>query len=398
MMFDNPITGHVAANLAWDPAFEVNGRPSGKRAGKPIIPQGAADITTAWLNQVLAPHLQGRSVIGCQTRPHDVPGQTADIVELWLHYDSAQCLLPARMIAKLGATDPTTRDLARTFRLYEREAAFYGSVGDDDLPIARCFHAAFEPKSYDTVLLLEHLAPSYCPSFAITPEQVQLAVGEAARLHARYWNDAFVLHHPGLIQLTDPEYWPDSARATFGAIPRVKELLGDDCQQSIAVAEAFSANYAAIMQFLRSRPFTLQHADYHPKQLFFPQAEGQGRFAVIDFQFSKAGSGAWDIARLLHMAPSMDARISSQTDLFAHYLAVLAQHGVQGYDQDDFAIDFKLGVMMTQMINFVAISQTDVAVLQRECDDFGFDWREVWLLRGERMVRELDVPSFLRSL
>jgi hypothetical protein len=90
MMFDNPITGHVAANLAWDPAFEVNGRPSGKRAGKPIIPQGTADITTAWLNQVLAPHLQGRSVIGCQTRPHDVPGQTADIVELWLHYDSAQ--------------------------------------------------------------------------------------------------------------------------------------------------------------------------------------------------------------------------------------------------------------------------------------------------------------------
>lgn len=398
MMFDNPITGHVAANLAWDPAFEVNARPSGKRAGKPIIPQGAADITTAWLNQVLAPHLQGHSVIGCQTRPHDVPGQTADIVELWLHYDSTQCPLPARMIAKLGATDPTTRDLARTFRLYEREAAFYGSVGDDDLPIARCFHAAFEPESYDTVLLLEHLAPSYCPSFAITPEQVHLAVGEAARLHARYWNDPFVLEHPGLIQLTDPEYWTDSAKAVRAAIAKVKTLLGEGCPHSIAVVEAYSANFDAIMRFLRSRPFTLQHADYHPKQLFFPDGAGQGRFAVIDFQFSKAGSGAWDVARLLHMAPSTDARISSQADLFAYYLSVLAGCGVRDYGWEDFITDLKLGVMMTQMINFVALDQTDVAVLQRECDDFGLDWREVWFLRGERMVRELDVPGFLRSL
>ncbi|MFN5085604.1 MAG: phosphotransferase [Novosphingobium sp.] len=398
MMFDNPITGHVAANPAWDPAFAINARPSGKRAGKPIIPQGAADITTAWLNQVLGPHLQGHSVIGCQTRPHDMPGQTADIVELWLHYDSAQCPLPARMIAKLGATDPTTRDLARTFRLYEREAAFYGSVGDDDLPIARCFHAAFEPESYDTVLLLEHLAPSYCPSFAISPEQVHLAFGEAARLHARYWNDEFVLDHPGLIQLSDPDHWPNFASANHAAISTVRALFGESCPQSIAMAEAYSENFSAIMRFMRSRPFTLQHSDFHPKQLFFPDAAGEGKFAVIDFQFSVAGSGATDIMRLLHMAPTTDVRIGSHERLFAHYLATLARHGVEGYGWDDLATDIKLGVMMTQLINFIALDQTDVSVLQRECEDFGLDWRDIWLLRGERMVRELDVPGFLRSL
>ena len=54
--------------------------------------------------------------------------------------------------------------------------------------------------------------------------------------------------------------------------------------------------------------------------------------------------------------------------------------------------------MMTQLINFVAVDQTDISVLQRECDDFGLDWREVWLLRGERMIRELNVPGFLRAL
>lgn len=398
MMFDNPITGHVAGNLAWDPAFEVYARPSGKRAGKPIIPQGAADITTAWLNQVLGPHLQGHSVIGCQTRPHDVPGQTADIVELWLHYDRAQCPLPARMIAKLGATDQVTRDLARTFRLYERETAFYGSVCGDDLPIARCFHTDFDPVSYDAVLLLEHLAPSYCPSFGISPEQVHLAVGNAARLHARFWNDPFVLDHPALIQLSDAEHWPNVASATRAAIARVEALFGDHCSASVAMTEAYSANFDAIMKFMRTRPFTLQHADYHPKQLFFPDAEGKGKFAVIDFQFSVAGPGPMDVMRLLHMTPGVDSCIAAQQDLFDHYLSTLAHNGVQGYSRDDLTIDTRLGIMMSQLTNFIALDQTDVSVLQRECDDFGLDWREVWLLRGERMVRELDLSGFLQAL
>lgn len=401
MMFDNPITNHAATGPIWDPAYSAMDKPAGTRPdrdAKPAIPLCAAHITTAWLNQVLAPHLAGYAVIGCQAKPHAVPGQTADIVELWLHYDRAQCPLPVRMIAKLGATDQTTRDLARTFRLYERETAFYGSVTGDDLPIARCYHADFDPASYDAVLLLEHLAPSYCPSFNISPGQVRLAVGEAARLHARFWNDPFVLEHPGLIQMTDPEYWPNSVKATTAAIPKIKALLGDACQESIAVAEAWSANFDAIMRYLRSRPFTLQHADFHPKQLFFPDADGQGRFAIIDFQFSIAGSGAWDIARLLHMSPSTEASPSCQADLFAHYLAVLADCGVRDYGWDDFTADFKLGLMMTQLINFVAVDQTDISVLQRECDDFGLDWREVWLLRGERMIRELNVPGFLRAL
>ena len=132
MMFDNPITNHAATGPAWDPSFAMMDKPA-----KPAIPLCGAHITTAWLNQALAPHLESYAVIGCQAKPHDVPGQTADIVELWLHYDRAQCPLPARMIAKLGAADPTTRELARTFRLYERETAFYGSVSGDDLPIAR---------------------------------------------------------------------------------------------------------------------------------------------------------------------------------------------------------------------------------------------------------------------
>lgn len=373
---------------------QVKGNP----AGAPAIPAGAGDITAAWLNAVLEPHLAGHRVIGCRAKPHGEPGQTADIVDIQLHYDSALCPLPSRMIAKLAASDAITRDLCKIFRHYERETAFYGSFNDGDLPLARCFHARHDSGTQDTVILLEHLAPSYCPSFAISFDQVSLALREAARLHARYWNDACLQQHPGLVSLNDREHWANGARGAVAGIDKVASLLGDDGAASIATMRACEDNLDAIMAFARGRPFTLQHSDYHPKQLFFPDAQGQGKFAVIDFQFSVAGSGAWDVARLLNLGLDSQVRTAGQADLIAAYLDALAGHGVTGYGEDEFLVDFKLGIMMTQLINFIAVDQTDVALIARECADFGLDWKEVWLMRGERMIREFDLPDFLRSL
>lgn len=202
------------------------------------------------------------------------------------------------MIAKLAASNTVTRELCATFRHYERETAFYRTFGGSDLPLAQCFHVDHDPRTQDAVILLEHLAPSYCPSFAISLEQVNLAIKGAARLHARYWNADYLQQHPGLVKLNDPEHWPNGVRAALTAIDKISALLGDDCTASIATMKAFADNFDAIMGFVRTRPFTLQHADYHPKQLFFPDAQGRGKFAVIDFQFSVAGSGSWDVSRL----------------------------------------------------------------------------------------------------
>lgn len=368
------------------------------RQDQPRIPRSAADITTQWLNTVLERHLKGSRVLGSQAQPFSEPGQTADIVDISLIYDSACCTLPTRMIAKLAASDPDTREMCRTFRHYERETAFYQGFSGEGLPFARCFHSQLDLESYDTVILMEHLEPSYCPSYSISPDQVQLAVQEVAKLHAKWWNDDFVKQQTALVQLDDPDHWRNAAQGAQAAIARVEQLVGDACPASVEAMQIYSKRCENVMAFIATRPFTLMHSDYHAKQMFFPNENGEGKFAVIDFQFSVAGPGACDVSRLINLGMATGVRRKIEAQIISDYLSQLERLGVTDYDLDAFLIDHKLGILFTQLINFIAIAQTDETLLEQECREHGLDWKEVWLMRGEAMMQEQDVPGFLRGI
>ncbi|MEO1169972.1 MAG: phosphotransferase [Pseudomonadota bacterium] len=370
------------------------GKAEGQNCG---IPTCVEDFSTQWLNAVLAPHLEEWRVLGCQAKPFSEPGQTADIVEIAIHYDSDDCPLPDRMIAKLAATDPETREMCRVFKHYERETSFYQSFPADELPIARCFHADLDPATYDMVILMEHLAPSYSPGYSITIEQVRLAIQQAATLHARWWNDQFLKRQPALVQLDDPDHWHNGAAGAVSAFDPIRRIMGDKCEASIAALQAFSDNLERVMNHLQQRPFALQHCDYHAKQMFFPSDAG-GRFAIIDWQFSVAGPAAFDIARIINLGLKSETRSDVESALIDEYLELLRSGGVTDYGRDEFLIDYRVGVMFTQLINFIAIAQTDTALVERECTECGLDWKEVWMLRGERMIEQLDLAPFLRAL
>lgn len=365
---------------------------------RPEIPRSAQDITTRWLNVVLEPHLAGCRVLGSQVKPFSEPGQTADIVEISLIYDSARCTLPTRMIAKLAALDPDTREMCRTFRHYERETSFYENFRGEDLPFARCFHSRFDPNSYDAVILLEHLAPSYSPSYSISLDQVRLALQEVAKLHARWWNDDFVKRQVALVQPDDRDHWQNAAQGAAAAVARVKELVGDACPASVEAMRIYANRVEEVMAFVATRPFTLMHSDYHAKQMFFPNENGKGKFAVIDFQFPVAGPGAYDVSRLINLGLATDLRRINERQIFNDYLSQLNRLGVMNFGLEDFLIDHKLGVLFTQLINFIAIAQTDEKLLEQECNQHGLDWKDVWLMRGEAMMQEQDVPAFLESV
>jgi hypothetical protein len=50
------------------------------------------------------------------------------------------------------------------------------------------------------------------------------------------------------------------------------------------------------------------------------------------------------------------------------------------------------------MIMAIAVADTDIALVARECDELGLDWRDVILLRGEAAVGDWDVVKFLSDL
>lgn len=359
------------------------------------IPKTAQDFTAQWLNAVLAPHLNGAQVLGAKATPFAEPGQTADVVEIWLDYDSADCVLPDRMIAKLAAKDEATREMCQTFMLYEKEVGFYQRFADGALPMPRCFYAQFDPEAQDMIILMEHLSPSYSPAYGISAEQVRMALREITKIHARWWNDEAVKHETAIVQLDDMERWQDFAAAGVAASDEVRKLVGYQCEDSIEVAKLYQDRLDEIVGFWQTRPFTLAHADFHGKQMFFPNDQGDGKFALIDFQFPMAAPGIFDVSRLLNIGLATDQRTASQTQLIEGYLEALAARGVENYSHNDFLIDHRIGTMFSQLINLVALLQTDHELFARECADYGLDWKDVWLLRGEAMLRELKVADFL---
>ncbi|GAB5480629.1 MAG: hypothetical protein Pars92KO_03860 [Parasphingorhabdus sp.] len=362
------------------------------------IPACAQDVTAQWLNQVLAPHLAGHQILGAQTKPFAEPGQTADVVEIWLDYDSSHCTLPDRMIAKLAARDETTREMCQTFALYEKEVSFYQRFADGALPMPRCFHAQFDPDAQEMIILLEHLSPSYSPAYGISVEQVSMALREVTKIHARWWNDEVVKQETAIVQLDDMERWQNLAASGVAAIEAVQGCVGSQCEISIEVAQLYQDRLEEIVRFWQTRPFTLAHSDFHGKQMFFPNDQGEGKFALIDFQYPIAGPGTFDVSRLLNLGLATDERHASQEQLIEGYLSALAANGVENYSHDDFLIDHRLGTMFSQLINLAALFQTDYELLEEECAQFGLDWKEVWLLRGEAMLRELQVADFLRAI
>ena len=100
----------------------------------------------------------------------------------------------------------------------------------------------------------------------------------------------------------------------------------------------------------------------------------------------------------MNLGLSAEDRKASQAGLIEDYFAALAANGVAAYSHDDFLIDHRLGTMMSQLINTSALFQTDNELLASECAQFGLDWKDVCLLRGEAMLRELNVADFLRSI
>ena len=131
-------------------------------------------------------------------------------------------------------------------------------------------------------------------------------------------------------------------------------------------------NLDKVLAFWGSRPFTFVHGDYHAKQMFFPTDQG-GQFAVIDWQFPFVAQGAWDFARMLGMCMPTDERRAQEASLIGRYLNGLEEQGVKGYRKEEFEVDYKMGLLASQMIMSIAAADTDPTLFEKECGDLGLD-------------------------
>ena len=158
-----------------------------------------------------------------------------------------------------------------------------------------------------------------------------------------------------------------------------------------------SDNFEKVMAYIGQRPFTVVHGDYHAKQIFFPTQAG-GQFAVIDWQYPFAGQGAWDITRMLTICLPTETRNIHENRILTNYQEALRAHGVDSCSSEDFRTDRQIGALVSQTIQMLVIGTADYAPIEDECNKLGIDWKDLYFLRGERVLRELDVPAFLAAI
>ena len=359
------------------------------------IPGGAEDFTVEWMNRALAPHLGNARILACDAKDSPIPGQTAEIVLINIETDSDT--LPDRFVAKITSRNPVViEQVIANYDQYRRETSFYRDFPDIGIAVPRVFYQDHDPDAQAFVLLMQDLAPSESPSWAIKTDQAIMALEALPAFHARWWNYSQLKDLDWLVQTDNLPFFA----AAFGAAHHASSALEAHYENPATTTRLMAlANerLESLMTFIQSRPFTFVHGDYHAKQMFFPTDAG-GEFAVIDWQFPFVAPGAWDFARMTGMCLATDERRAREKQLLQNYHQQLLNKGVQNYSLSDLETDYRIGLLISQMVMCVAHGDTDVNIFKAECDDLDLDWQDVMLLRTQRALEDWQVSELLESL
>lgn len=274
-------------------------------------------LTPDWLSAAL-----GRPV-GAVTAERVGTGQIGTCYRLTLTGEG----VPPRLVAKLPAEDPATRDmLAGTYR---GEVRFYRDLAATvTVRVPGCHHAEASADSGAFVLLLDDLAPAVQGDqlAGCTVGQARDAVVNLAGLHGPRWCDPTLREIEGLA-VNGPE---DAALLAELAGPTTETFLDqvgpllapedhETLRACVPVIEAWT--------LARSERFALVHGDYRLDNLMFPADGGPGVVAV-DWQTLSLALPARDLAFFLGTSLDPAVRREHERDLVAAYHQAL---GVADY-------------------------------------------------------------------
>lgn len=274
------------------------------------IPQ----ITPAWLTQVLSQggHLPHGKVTTIEIAPRSQPFSTwfANSTYLVIHYNrDAPPTAPKRLFLKLSKAELPEED-----QIYgEREVFFYTHLAPQmpDSPLAQCYHAAFDPETGKSHLLLQDLSDTHFqPDHTRPPTEQdrQGVVASLAHFHAYVWQ------HPllGTNLVKESQIATSNQEApcllhtqseTTGMFPAfvdfMKERLAEETRR---VYEKLLSDWPFSGwsdRITSGRGITLIHHDAHPWNFLYPLNPDKDRVYIIDWHEWGVGIGAIDLAEFL---------------------------------------------------------------------------------------------------
>lgn len=315
------------------------------------IPAGPQELTPEWVTQALR---QTGTITNATVRSFDTEiiaegvGLIGQLARLKLDYDGPEAGAPRSLVAKFPAAAEENREVANIFRFYERETRFYQEIADDvELRTPRCYYSAMDTEADEYVLLLEDLAPARVGDQVVgcSRQEAELAIRELAKFHATWWDSPRLAEIDWMPYANDPvnKSVEETYQDAWG--PFVKRF-GDRVPKSLLqTAERLGHRAGSMLDQLAEPPRTIIHGDYRTDNLFFATPEGGDPLAVIDWQISSRGRGAYDVAYLMSQSVQLEERRAREMEIVRAYHRILVENKVRGYDFDQLLHDYRLATL-----------------------------------------------------
>lgn len=287
----------------------------------------------AWLRQV-APQFDPQSV---EVSPIGT-GQLAETYRLALDGGAMRDGGPRSVVCKIASSDPSSREIAGSWSLYQREVRFYRELAPTALVDVPGVYATGLADDGTFFILMEDVqgAKPGNQLAGMTVEDARRAVLEAARLHASFWGrgeePAFAWLETGRIaQAFYPaevfrQMWP-------GFRERYADLLAPE---HVATCDDFAEFYDGYSAPL-DRPRCVVHNDFRADNMLFAPE----RLAVLDWQSVALGFNAVDVAYVIGGGFDPEQRRAVEAGLLDTYHDELLARGVAGYARQDLAQDYR---------------------------------------------------------
>ncbi|MGB3810220.1 MAG: phosphotransferase [Parvibaculum sp.] len=300
----------------------------------PIIRPAA--VTPEWLTGVMRRAGHEVTVAGMTAKKVGT-GQVGESVRFTLDYKGDANGAPRTVVGKFPSPDEDSRATGVNFGNYIREVNFYHQLAPNaGITTPICLYADVDVATSEFVLIMEDLAPAVQGDQmkGVSLKQAELALDEAAKLHASHWNDASMdeldwLHES---KAKPPTTTPDLMKTLWAGF---RERYGDRIpEHCIEIGDAITRN----MDFYRNGyvgPKCLIHMDFRPDNMMFGTAEGGYPLAVVDWQSIGYGCGMSDVSYFLSGALSREERCEHEKALLQRYHRKLIELGVKDYSFDD---------------------------------------------------------------
>ncbi|CAN5198655.1 hypothetical protein BH10PLA2_BH10PLA2_22880 [soil metagenome] len=325
-------------------------------------PKTIEDISAKWLDDVLREAGVLKQSTVCAVDVHGIGegvGFLSGRARVAIRCDQVEEGVPATVVVKLPSCIKEGMDFADSTHAYEREIRFYRDVAPrTSIRVPRMYATIMEPAEQAFILVMEDLRELTAGDQVQGMRRPQIldAVRTIAPLHAGWWNGdqrGELSWVPSVEnQMKMLHLCPKSIREAW---PHFLESFGDSLpNHGRELGERIIRHLDCVLDKFVQGPRTLVHFDYRADNLFLDSRPQMPPIAVVDWQLTMWGLGAYDIARLAGGSILPEERGGHHDEIVNCWHEALKAGGVTGYSIDTAWHDYRVSTIVA-MLNPVLV-------------------------------------------